>query len=76
MPTSRGPGIPDPIKLVRRLTALEIALGHLKEDCEIIARKRKEVVRSVVETQYRNASHVQEVRTIFDFDLVMILINI
>jgi hypothetical protein len=46
------------------LTALEISLGHLQHDCEVIARKRQDVVQSVIETQYGNVSHVQEVRTV------------
>lgn len=53
--------VPDPIKLVRRLTALEIALGNLKNDCEFISRKRTEIVKSVMETQLENVTQVQEV---------------
>jgi hypothetical protein len=56
-----GEAIPDPIKMVRRLTALEIALGSLKRDCEIISTKRNGMVKSVLENQQRNASRVQQV---------------
>jgi hypothetical protein len=54
-------GIPDPIKLIRRLSALEISVRHLKRDCEIIARRRGEVVQSVLETQQQNVAKVQEI---------------
>lgn len=58
---SSGEAIPDPIKLVRRLTALEIALGSLKRDCEIISAKRNGMVKSVLENQQQNALRVQQV---------------
>ena len=57
----RGQEIPDPIKLVRRLTALELALGNLKNDCEFISTKRTEIVKSVMETQLENIFQAQEV---------------
>ena len=57
----RGGKVPDPIKLVRRLTALEVALGNLKRDCDIIAEKRTMVVKKVLQTQEENLLKVEEV---------------
>jgi hypothetical protein len=56
-----GQEIPDPVKLVRRLTALEIALGSLKNDCEMISTKRTEIVKSVMERQLSNGSQLEQV---------------
>ena len=53
---------PCPVKLVRRLTVLEIALGQLKQDCEKIAAKRKTVLKSVIADQNANVDRLQEVR--------------
>ncbi|CAJ1960925.1 unnamed protein product [Cylindrotheca closterium] len=61
-----GQEIPDPIKLVRRLTALELALENLKNDCEFIATKRTEIVKSVMETQVKNVTQVQEMLGLTD----------
>lgn len=52
---------PCPVKLVRRLTVLEIALGQLKQDCEMISAKRKSIVESVIADQNANVDHLQEV---------------
>ena len=41
----------NPIKIIRRLTALEIALKQLKLDCETIFAKRISVVKVVVADQ-------------------------
>eukprot|EP00980_Cylindrotheca_fusiformis_P004596 scaffold982_cov139-Cylindrotheca_fusiformis.AAC.9 len=54
--------IPNPVKLVRRLTALEIALSNLKNDCEMISKKRTEMAKSVMEKQLDNASLIEEER--------------
>ncbi|KAL3938951.1 MAG: hypothetical protein SGBAC_006233 [Bacillariaceae sp.] len=61
-----GQEIPDPIKLVRRLTALELALGSLKSDCEFISKKRTDIVKSVMETQLENVTQVQEMMSLTD----------
>eukprot|EP00531_Pseudo-nitzschia_arenysensis_P016552 CAMPEP_0116148254 /NCGR_PEP_ID=MMETSP0329-20121206/18251_1 /TAXON_ID=697910 /ORGANISM="Pseudo-nitzschia arenysensis, Strain B593" /LENGTH=150 /DNA_ID=CAMNT_0003644359 /DNA_START=115 /DNA_END=568 /DNA_ORIENTATION=+ len=49
---------PCPIKLVRRLTSLEIALSQLKKDCEMISSKRRSIVQSVIADQNENFEHV------------------
>lgn len=59
--------LPDPIKLIKRISALEIALGNLKEDCETIATKRLQVVQKIVASQCQTVSHVKEVRYIDNY---------
>ena len=54
--------IPCPIKIVRRLTVLEIALGQLKQDCETISAKRKSIVQSVFEDQDEIVGQTKKVR--------------
>lgn len=53
--------LPDPIRLVRRITALEIALGNLKKDCEIVSERRSEVVQNVLSMQSDTVARVKEV---------------
>jgi hypothetical protein len=43
------------------LTALEIALGQLRQDCETISRKRNDIVEAVTVKQNQNAADVEEV---------------
>jgi hypothetical protein len=57
---------------VRRLTALEIAIGHLKNDCEVISKKRLDVIQKVVATQHQSVSQVKEVRFTY-YDAVGVL---
>eukprot|EP00429_Kryptoperidinium_foliaceum_P051560 CAMPEP_0176124684 /NCGR_PEP_ID=MMETSP0120_2-20121206/62871_1 /TAXON_ID=160619 /ORGANISM="Kryptoperidinium foliaceum, Strain CCMP 1326" /LENGTH=127 /DNA_ID=CAMNT_0017459475 /DNA_START=15 /DNA_END=398 /DNA_ORIENTATION=+ len=52
--------LPDPIKLIKRMTALEIALGSLKEESATVARKRSEVVQKVIATQCETVSQVKK----------------
>ena len=52
---------PCPITLVRRLTVLEIALGKLKQDCEMISAKRKSIVQSVISDQNENVRLINKV---------------
>ena len=52
---------PCPIKIIRRLTALEIALGQLKQDCETISAKRTSIVQSVISDQNENMGHAKKV---------------
>mmetsp|Transcript_23521 Transcript_23521/g.26384 ORF Transcript_23521/g.26384 Transcript_23521/m.26384 type:complete len:153 (-) Transcript_23521:325-783(-) len=49
-----GPHVPSPIKMIRRLTALEIAIGKLGQDCEMISEKRRNIVQSVIADQNQN----------------------
>jgi len=48
------PHVPSPIKMIRRLTALEIAIGQLGQDCEMISEKRRNIVQSVIADQIQN----------------------
>lgn len=57
---------PCPIKLVRRLTSLEIALSQLKKDCEMISTKRRSIVQSVIADQNKNVEHTMKVRYGYD----------
>jgi hypothetical protein len=58
---SRQIDTPCPIKIIRRLTALEIALGQLKQDCETISAKRKSIVQSVISDQNENMGRTKKV---------------
>ena len=53
--------IPNPVKMVRRLTALEVAMVQLRKDCETIAKKRGDVVARVVAQQNENVETVESV---------------
>jgi hypothetical protein len=59
---SREHNTPSPIKIIRRLTALEIALGQLKQDCETMSAKRNSLVQSVIADQGENIRLTKEVR--------------
>ena len=52
---------PCPVKLIRRLTSLEIALSQLKKDCETISSKRRSIVQSVISDQNENVGHFAKV---------------
>lgn len=54
--------VPNPIKMIRRLTALEIAIGQLGQDCEMISEKRKNIVQSVIDDQNQNVAKTMQVR--------------
>ena len=56
-----GPHNPSPIKMIRRLTALEIAIGQLRQDCETISGKRKNIVQSVISDQNQNLANTKKV---------------
>jgi len=59
-----GPHVPSPIKMIRRLTALEIAIGKLGQDCEMISEKRRNIVQSVIADQNQNiAKTIQVIST-------------
>jgi len=57
---------PCPIKIIRRLTALEIALGQLKQDCVTISAKRKSIVQSVISDQNENMGHAKKILPMTD----------
>ena len=56
-----GPHLPSPIKMIRRLTALEIAIRQLKQDCETISERRKNIVHSVLVEQSQNIVNTKKV---------------
>ena len=56
--------VPSPIKMIRRLTALEIAIGQLRQDCETISRKRNHLVQSVIADQNNNITYTKKVCTL------------
>ena len=52
----------NPIKLIRRLTALEMSLNTLQTDCEMIQNKRNSIVQTTLQLQHDNVQNVQKVR--------------
>ncbi|CAB9519263.1 expressed unknown protein [Seminavis robusta] len=52
--------VPDPVKLIRRICALERAIVDLTADCEEIAQTRSKVAPAVIRAQQENASLVWE----------------
>eukprot|EP00536_Pseudo-nitzschia_multiseries_P011477 jgi/Psemu1/67909/estExt_Genemark1.C_3930026 len=53
--------VPSSIKMIRRLTALEIAIGQLRQDCETISWKRNEIVKSVMTDQQTNVTQTEQI---------------
>jgi hypothetical protein len=53
--------LPDPVKLIRRMCALERAMADLKNDCEQIAERRSKIAPVVIQAQQENVSLVWEV---------------
>lgn len=66
----RDEPIPDPIKLLRRLAALESSMEKLKVECADFVEQRTELVLSVTSLQIENVSRLQQVRRLFDFFFV------
>ncbi|KAG7356028.1 spindle and kinetochore-associated protein 2 [Nitzschia inconspicua] len=57
----RGDGpVPNPVKIIRRLTALELAMGQLRKDCETISKKRTNIVKSVLSKQHNNVENIEQ----------------
>ena len=52
--------IPNPVKMIRRLTTLEMALQQLKKDCYQISQKRNNIVESVLKKQNQNVVNVNK----------------
>ena len=61
--------IPNPVKMVRRLTALELAMVQLRKDCETIAQKRSDIVSRVIAKQNENVETVESVSANFEENL-------
>jgi hypothetical protein len=57
---SSKPPLPDPTRLISRLTALENALSVLENQCRSIATKRGDVVRNVVLKQNQNVARIED----------------
>ena len=62
--SSGSPSLVNPIKLIRRLTALEMSLNTLKKDCEMIQNKRTSIVQSTLQLQHENVKNVQKVPSV------------
>ena len=60
--TARSTKQVNPIKLIRRLTALEMSLNTLQTDCEMIQNKRNSIVQTTLQLQHDNVQNVQKVR--------------
>jgi hypothetical protein len=65
-----GGHLPNPVKIVRRMKALELAMAMLRKDCEIIFQKRSDIVQSVVVKQNKNVQNVEKVRACSMFVLL------
>jgi hypothetical protein len=53
--------MPDPVKLIRRIGALERAMADLTNDCEQIGQRRSRIAPTVIQAQQENVSLVWEV---------------
>lgn len=52
---------PDPVKLIRRICALERSIVDLTADCEQIAQHRSDIAPEVIATQQENIAMIREV---------------
>ena len=55
------PECPDPVKLIRRICALERTVTDLAGECEQIDRRRNAIAPDVIVTQQENIAFIQEV---------------
>jgi hypothetical protein len=53
--------IPDPVKLLRRMAALESRIDQLKRDAVNVAHGRKDLALSITDIQLKNAHLLQKV---------------
>jgi len=60
-PTFSDHPIPDPVKLLRRLVALELRIDQLRRDCADVANGRKEIALAVTDTELKNAHILRKV---------------
>ena len=58
--SSNIPTLPDPTRLISRLTALETSISFLKNECQSIEMKRMQVVQSVLVKQNQNMERLAE----------------
>ena len=54
--------LPDPTRLISRLTALETSIGFLKNECQTIETKRIQVVQSVLVKQNQNMVQMEQLK--------------
>lgn len=59
-----SPPIIDPIKLIRRIGAVERAIAELTHECEKIAVKRSDIAPAIVELQQQNVLLVRQVSNV------------
>ena len=59
--------IPDPIKLLQRLAALELRIDQLRRDCLDVAGGRKEIAFAVTGVQVDNVRILRQVSDMFKF---------
>lgn len=57
----RNDPIPDPVKLLRRMAALESRIDQLKRDAVNVAHGRKDLALSITDIQLKNAHLLQKV---------------
>lgn len=60
--THRDDPIPDPVKLLRRMAALESRIDQLCRDCVDVADCRQDIVLAVTDLQLKNAHILRKVR--------------
>lgn len=58
----RDEPIPDPVKLLRRLAALESRIDQLRKDCVEVAESKQEMALAVSDIQLKNAHMLRKVR--------------
>ena len=58
--SSNSVTLPDPTRLISRLTALETSISFLKSECQSIEAKRNQVVQSVLMKQKQNMERLTE----------------
>ena len=63
--SQRERGVPDPVKLIRRISAMEVAIRGLQSHCAEIAERRTKIAPAVIEAQQENALLVLEVSESF-----------
>mmetsp|Transcript_25137 Transcript_25137/g.42830 ORF Transcript_25137/g.42830 Transcript_25137/m.42830 type:complete len:93 (-) Transcript_25137:328-606(-) len=54
-------GVPDPVKLVRRIATLEKTMERLRKDCEQISERRSTLVPQLIDLQLHNTLQLKKV---------------
>lgn len=58
----RNEQLPDPVRLVRRIHALELAAQQLQNECADLSSRRKQVVQNAVQATEENQKLLSQVR--------------